>query len=129
MLPLTFEIVVAVNLSPSALPLLHTRDPLESSRVVPGPIDPVLATGAGGGAGAGAGAGTGAGAGAGVAAGVAEGSARDGARGAGSARAGERASVTLRCAVVRCWALELEGVLAGATTAEGASGFEWKMLS
>ena len=137
LLPLTFDTVVAVNLSPSELPVLHTRDPLESSSVVPGPIDPVLATGAGGGAGAGAGAG------AGVAAGVATtgagcavapadptgGSAREGVRSCGSARAGVRASVTPRCATARCCAIELEGVLAGATTAEGASGFEWKMLS
>jgi hypothetical protein len=49
--------VVAVNLSPLLLLVLHTRDPDASSSVVPGPMDPVFDTGAGGGAGAGAGAG------------------------------------------------------------------------
>src|SRR5947199_2971182 len=51
LLPLTGVTVVAVNLSPSLLLLLHTRDPLASSRVVPGPMFPVFGTAAGGGGG------------------------------------------------------------------------------
>src|SRR6185437_84831 len=79
LLPDTAETVVAVNLSPVLLSLLHTREPDESSSVVPGPMVPVFGAGAaagGGGAGAGAGvaagveAGAGAGAGAGVLAGA-----------------------------------------------------------
>jgi hypothetical protein len=95
LLPLTGDTVVVVNFSPSLLLVLHTRDPLASSIVVPGPMFPVFATGAGGGAGAGAAAG-------GVAAGavvgcdgagaVATGSVREPPRGAGSVRAGARYS-------------------------------------
>src|SRR3954470_23410899 len=55
LLPFTDVTVVAVNLSPALLLLLHTREPLASSSVVPGPMFPVFGTGAGGGAGAGAG--------------------------------------------------------------------------
>jgi hypothetical protein len=76
LLPDTADTVVAVNLSPVLLSLLHTRDPDESSSVVPGPIVPVFDTGAaGGGGGAGAGAGVAAGvdAGAGAGAGVVDG--------------------------------------------------------
>src|SRR5450432_2482645 len=126
LLPLTGVTVVVVNLSPSLLPVLHTRDPLASSSVVPGPIEPVFATGAGGGAGAGAGAG------AGVAAGTVTGAGRDvtgadegsvreraGSVRAGSVRAGSRLSG--RCDA-RC---ELElGALAGATTGAGVFVFE-----
>jgi hypothetical protein len=99
LLPLTGVTVVVVNLSPSLLALLHTRDPLASSSVVPGPIDPVFAAGGGGGGGAGAGAAAGADTGAAVdvaGAGAAAGAvvdARDGVRGAGAgAGAGARFS-------------------------------------
>ena len=134
LLPLTGTTVVVVNLSPSALPLLHTRDPLASSSVVPGPMDPVFATGAGGGGGAGAGAAGGgavtgpaceevAGAGTGAAAGAEEGAARD-VRGAGS---GARFSGALRRA--ERWAEVGAAPLAAATAGAGVvvSGFEWKM--
>ncbi len=130
LLPLTVVIVDVVNLSPSALLVLHTRDPLASSRVVPGPIEPVFATGAGGGAGAGAGAGAGVAAGAaaggaviGACAGAAEGPVRVPPRGAGSERMGARGSGMLRC-VVELPRAELVGALAGATAADGASVFE-----
>lgn len=76
LLPDTDETVVAVNLSPVLLSLLQTREPDESSSVVPGPIVPVFETGAaggGGGAGAGAGAAAGVDAGAGAGAGVLDG--------------------------------------------------------
>jgi hypothetical protein len=81
LLPCTGTVVVAVNLSPLLLLVLHTRDPDASSSVVPGPMDPVFATGAGGGAGAGAGAGEGravAGADAGAEAGAEAGAVDDG---------------------------------------------------
>ncbi len=128
LLPLTGVTVVAVNLSPFELSVLHTRDPLASSIVVPGPIDPVFATGAGGGAGAGAGVGAGAGAAAGGAVtgcgaactGAAAGSVRD-----------EPRDGWLRGSGVRCVGRDaaLDGAVAGATAGAGVSGFEWKMLS
>jgi hypothetical protein len=141
LLPLTGVTVVAVNFSPSLLLLLHTRDPLASSSVVPGPMFPVFATGAGGGGGGGAGAGAGVAAGgvaagagcevagAGAGAGAVAGSLRVLVRGAGSLRAGARVSEPPRRAgaVARCD--ELEGVVAGATAAGGVSGFEWKTPS
>jgi hypothetical protein len=140
LLPLTGVTVVAVNLSPSLLLLLHTRDPLASSSVVPGPMFPVFATGAGGGGGGGAGAGAGVAAGgvaagagcdvagAGAGAGAAAGCVRAPVRGAGSPRAGARVSDAPRCAgIVLCD--ELDGAAAGATTADGVSAFEWKMPS
>jgi hypothetical protein len=128
LLPLTGVTVVVVNLSPSLLPVLHTREPLASSSVVPGPMEPVFATGAGGGAGAGAGAGAAAGGAVTVAgcevtgAGEAADAALEAPRGAGSTRAGARYSGAPRC-VDRC-AAELDDALAGATAAEGVSGFE-----
>ena len=134
LLPLTGVTVVAVNLSPSLLLLLHTREPLASSSVVPGPMFPVFGAGAGAGGGAGAGAGvaaggvaTGAGADvAGAGAGAGAGAVRVLVRGAGSLRTGSRVS---RCdAVARCDG-ELDGAAAGATAADGVSGFEWKMPS
>ena len=134
LLPLTGVTVVAVNLSPSLLLLLHTRDPLASSSVVPGPMLPVFATGAGGGGG-----------GAGAGAGVADGAVVDGAgadvrgcvggavaggvtvRGAGSPRAGARVSGTRGSDWPRCVAAarcdELDGAAAGATAAGGVSDF------
>jgi hypothetical protein len=126
--------VVAVNLSPSLLLLLHTRDPLASSSVVPGPMFPVFATGAGGGGGGGAGAGAGVAAG-GVAAGAGCEVAGDGAgAGAGSERPGARGAGSLRVGVrwagaVTCCELDGAGAAAGATAAEGALDFEWKMPS
>jgi len=134
LLPFTRVTVVAVNLSPSLLLLLHTRDPLASSSVVPGPMFPVFATGAGGGGG-------GAGAGAGAAAGTVDRAGADvlgcvdGAvaggvtvRGAGSLRDGARVSGTRvsgaprRVGAARCD--ELDGAGAGATAAGGVSDFE-----
>jgi hypothetical protein len=127
LLPDTGDTVVAVNLSPLLLFVLHTREPDESSSVVPGPIVPVFATGAaggGGGAGAGAGAAVGAGAGAGVPAGaltgavVCAGGVADGALALGSAAwlggrvSGERC-VELRCGIV------LVDALTGATGTAG----------
>lgn len=139
LLPLTGVTVVAVNLSPSLLLLLHTRDPLASSSVVPGPMFPVFATGAGG-------AGGGAGAGAGVAAGaLVAGAGADvlgcvagaevggfAVRGAGSLRAGARVSGARvsdgpRRADEAARGNELDG--AGATAAGGVSDFEWKTPS
>jgi hypothetical protein len=148
LLPLTGVTVVAVNLSPSLLLLLHTRDPLASSSVVPGPMFPVFGAGAGAGGGAGAGAGAGvtvggaaggavtgegaevagwdvAGAGAGDGAGA--GAARPPVRAAGSLRAGARGSEPER----RPGSLardELDDA-AGATAAGGVEDFEWKKPS
>jgi hypothetical protein len=133
LLPLTGVTVVAVNLSPSLLLVLHTRDPLASSIVVPGPMFPVFATGAGGGGGgAGAGAGVGVAAGGVAAGGVVAGAVLgcDGAgagaattgpvrvppRGAASLRTGERGSGARRPAPL-CCDPEL-GALAGATAAD-----------
>jgi hypothetical protein len=134
LLPLTGVTVVAVNLSPSLLLLLHTRDPLASSSVVPGPMFPVFATGAGGGGGGGAGAGAGVAAGgvaagagcevAGAGAGAAEGSVRAPVRGAD---ARDSAAPRWVGAVPRCDGLD--GAVAGATAADGVSDFEWKMPS
>jgi hypothetical protein len=146
LLPLTGVTVVAVNLSPSLLLLLHTRDPLVSSSVVPGPMLPVLGAGAGAGGGAGAGAGvaaggvaagavTGAGAGAGADDGAGAGAVRAPVRGAGSLRAGARVStrasepVRRAGSLERCEELEGAGADAGATAADGVSGFEWKTPS
>lgn len=145
LLPLTGLTVVAVNLSPSLLLLLHTREPLASSSVVPGPMLPVFAgVGAGGGAGAGAGAAAGGAAGgavtgAGVAVevagregaeagaddGAAAGALRAGARDAGSLRAGSRVFEPL----CRARSFAVEGAGAGATAAGGVSVFEWKTPS
>ena len=133
LLPLTGVTVVAVNLSPSLLLLLHTRDPLASSSVVPGPMFPVFATGAGGGGGgAGAGAGVEAGAlvtGAGAdVLGCVAGAVAGGVtvRGAGSLRAGARVSGT-RVSAPRCEGAarcaELDGAGADATAAGGVSDF------
>jgi len=116
---------VVVNFSPSLLLVLHTRDPLESSIVVPGPMFPVFATGAGGGAGAGAAAG-------GVAAGVVvgcvvvAGSVREPPRGAGSVRAGGRYSDVPRRDVPRC---DVEFGDAGATAGAGGVSDLWKTPS
>jgi hypothetical protein len=154
LLPLTGVTVVAVNLSPALLLLLHTREPLASSRVVPGPMFPVFAgAGTGGGAGAGAGAaaggaaggavtgagvavevagcevaGAGAGAGAGAEDGAEAGALRAGVRGAGSLRAGARASEPPCRPPSERW-FALDGAGAGATAAGGVSGFEWKKPS
>ncbi|HLB10644.1 MAG TPA: hypothetical protein VK617_13980 [Gemmatimonadaceae bacterium] len=114
--------------------MLHTRDPLASSSVVPGPMDPVFATGAGSGGGGGAGAAA-AGAvtgeacevvGPGAAAGAEEDAAREGVRGAGS---GARFSGALRRAAR--WADVGAAPLATATAGAGVavSGFEWKTPS
>lgn len=141
LLPLTGVTVVAVNLSPSLLLLLHTRDPLASSSVVPGPMFPVFAAGAGAGGGAGAAAGAAGGAvtGAGVdvagcaVAGAGDddvagaGAVRAPVRGVGSLRAGARVSEPpRRPASLDRWD-ELVG--AGATAAGGVSVFEWKTPS
>jgi hypothetical protein len=144
LLPLTGVTVVAVNLSPSLLLLLHTRDPLASSSVVPGPMFPVFGAGAGAGGGAGAGAGAGVtvggaaggavtGEGAEVAgwdvagAGAGDGAARPPVRAAGSLRAGALGSEPAR----RAGSLardELDDA-AGATAAGGVEDFEWKKPS
>jgi hypothetical protein len=144
LLPLTGVTVVVVNLSPSLLLLLHTRDPLASSSVVPGPMLPVLATGAaGGGGGAGAGAGAAAGAvvvvvgcGAGAVAGAVvgdvagAGAERVPVRGAGSLRAGGRVSEVLRCAADAELRSDVpDGAAAGATAAGGVADFEWNTPS
>jgi len=128
LLPLTGVTVVAVNLSPSLLLLLHTRDPLASSSVVPGPMFPVFATGAGGGAGAGAGVAAGALVTGADVLGCVAGAVAGGVtvRGPGSLRAGARVSGTRvsapRCAgAARCDELDAAG--AGATAAGGVSDF------
>jgi hypothetical protein len=147
LLPLTGVTVVVVNLSPSLLLLLHTRDPLASSSVVPGPMFPVFATGAAGGGGGGGGAGAGAAAGvvvvlvgcvagadcvAGAVEGIFVGTGAERAlgRGAGSLRAGARVSAVLRCAEAAALRSdELDGADAGATAAGGVADFEWKTPS
>jgi len=91
-------------LSPVLLSLLHTREPDESSSVVPGPMVPVFGAGAavgGGGAGVGAGvaAGVDAGAGAGAGAGVLAGAV---VRGGGAAGCEAGARLGARDSGVRC---------------------------
>jgi len=116
------------------LPLTGTTVVVVSSSVVPGPMDPVFATGAGSGGGGGAGAAA-AGAvtgeacevvGPGAAAGAEEDAAREGVRGAGS---GARFSGALRRAAR--WADVGAAPLATATAGAGVavSGFEWKTPS
>jgi hypothetical protein len=141
LLPFTGVTVVAVNLSPSLLLLLHTRDPLASSSVVPGPMFPVFATGAGGGGG-GAGAGAGVAAGGVAAGGVVTGAGCDVAGAVAGAVAGDagservpvrgadaRVSELPRCAGTEVCCDALDGAGAAATAAGGVSDFEWKMPS
>jgi len=119
LLPETGETVVAVNLSPLLLFVLHTRDPDESSIVVPGPIVPVFATGAAGGGG---GAGAGAGAGAGVAAGALTGAVVcAGGVAAGVLPLGSAARLGARGSGARCdrCGVALVDALTGATGAAG----------
>jgi hypothetical protein len=104
LLPATAATVVAVNLSPVLLSVLHTREPDESSSVVPGPIVPVLLTGAaGGGGGAGAGAAVAAGAGAGAGAGALDGDVERAGCDAGGGAAGR---LCVRLSGWRCEELE-----------------------